>query len=709
MASRLGFGCADGIERAALSSSAKTCKSFSSTVLMQDQYRNLKSKPSLVNNLEIPSRAKILRRMTKGFRDKGQPFFLGVEGGATRTVALLVDVQNRLIRRLEAGPANLRLLNDAQLLRILRSLAVSLPVPAAICIGLAGLRNNHDEKRVMTAAARLWPQTPSVACSDLEIALTADVSDPTDNAKARVLVLSGTGSCCYGRSVDGRTAKVGGWGHLLGDKGSAYEIGLRALKAVVYYYDVDGAWPVLGERLLRALQLNAPDDLIGWTLRADKTAIARLAMEVFASAERRDKIARDILIGAADTLSKDAVACAARLVPKESPVQFVFAGSALLKQPKFAEKVSIQIARRWPNSNTSSLQNEGAWGAVRIARSRFEGNVRISGFMSENGQVENRAGSRSIAIKELPPDVDRHLAAAPFLIPAATAPSPTERRNPKSLHLHKMPVCKAVRLMLSEEHGVVPILLRHEKGITQCVQWIVHALKKGGRLFYVGAGTSGRLGSLDASECPPTFRVSSEQVQAIMAGGQQALWQSIEAAEDDASAGAQAVQFRGVGPKDIVIGIAASGRTPFVWGALAEAKKRSARTVFLCFNPHLKVARQVRPHLMIAVDLGPEVLTGSTRLKAGTATKLLLNTFTTLAMVRLGKVISNLMVDLNPSNAKLRDRAIRIVQELTRADPIAAERALRASGWIIKKALGRLRSHARGGGRRLTKLGNPNS
>jgi N-acetylmuramic acid 6-phosphate etherase len=241
-------------------------------------------------------------------------------------------------------------------------------------------------------------------------------------------------------------------------------------------------------------------------------------------------------------------------------------------------------------------------------------------------------------------------------------------------------------LMLREESGVGRALLKHRQKIARAVNWVTNSLAAGGRVFYVGAGTSGRLGVLDASECPPTFRADPEMIQGIIAGGREALWQAVEGAEDDAAAGAEALRFRGLEAKDVVIGIAASGRTPFVWGAIAEARKRKARSVLLCFNPSLKIQSGKGPDLFIAPDLGPEVLTGSTRLKSGTATKLILNILSTLAMVRLGKVVSNLMVDLNPSNVKLRERAIRIVQELTGTTKEKAQTALEQNGWVVKKA-----------------------
>ena len=175
-------------------------------------------------------------------------------------------------------------------------------------------------------------------------------------------------------------------------------------------------------------------------------------------------------------------------------------------------------------------------------------------------------------------------------------------------------------------------------------------------------------------------------VQGIMAGGQAALWSAVEGAEDDASAAGRAVQFRGVTSRDTVVGIAASGRTPYVWGALDEARRRGAGTILLCFDPQVPIPSGRRPNVVIAPKIGPEVLTGSTRLKAGTATKLVLNMFTTLAMVRMGKVMGNLMVDVKASNVKLRDRATRIVRELAGVDGDQARAALVKNDWTIKKA-----------------------
>jgi N-acetylmuramic acid 6-phosphate etherase len=484
---------------------------------------------------------------------------------------------------------------------------------------------------------------------------------------------------------------MGGWGHWLGDKGSGYEIGMRALKACVYYYDRDNVWPRLGSAILRVLQLNEPEDLIGWVQAAQKHEIAALAVEVFDAWKRRDKIASDILHGAAASLGKDGASCAKRLVRPGSRVQFILAGSVLVKQAKFGKLVSTELVKHWPHCEITSLREEGAMGAVRLAQLEWGGGA----AGQARGQGMRAGGSRAAAsttsVASAHKSTHSETLEAAGLIPKGTQLSPTEQRNPRSIGLDKLPLDKAVALMLTEEAQVTGVLGRQLPAITRCIRMIVRAFRQGGRLFYVGAGTSGRLGVLDASECPPTFRVSPEQVQGIIAGGQQALWQSFEGAEDDFPAGARAVEFRGVTAQDLVVGIAASGRTPFVWGALAAARRAGARTAFVCFNPHLQISREQRPNVLLAFDLGPEVLTGSTRLKAGTATKLLLNLFTTLSMVRMSKVVSNLMVDVNPSNEKLRERAIRIVRELTSVSGPDAAQALEEAGWVVKQALERLK------------------
>ena len=583
-----------------------------------------------------------------------RPYILGIEGGGTRTTALLADARGREIQRATFGPGNVRLLDDRALGRLLRQVAKQFESPDAIGLGLAGARHAKDRARVQAEVAKVWKATPCRVTHDLEIALAGF------NAKeTAVLVLSGTGSCCFGKAAEGRTVKMGGWGHILGDKGSGFEIGLRALKAVVFYFDRDGTWSRLGESLLTATGTNEPDDLIDWVAAADKNAVAALAPEVFAAAKKRDRIARDILEGAAGMLAKDAVNCARKLASKKNPVHFVLAGGVLRGQPAFARKLRQDIRDRWPQATVQVQKHEGVWGAIELAKNL----------------LKNTAQSITPSTRTLRP---------PTHIPA------TEQRNPRSMELDQLSLPEAVDLMLKEEQRAAKAVRTEGKTIARLAGWVAKALADGGRLFYVGAGTSGRLGVLDASECPPTFRARPEQVQGIIAGGPRALTEAIEGAEDDADAGGRAIQFRGVTQKDVVIGIAASGNTPFVWGALKTAAQRGARTALICFNPTLKRRAKV-PHLILAPDIGPEVLTGSTRLKAGTATKLILNCITTLAMVRLGKVAGNLMVDVDPKNEKLRDRAIRIVMTLSEVDATTAQAALAKHGWMVQRALTHLK------------------
>ncbi|RMH18066.1 MAG: N-acetylmuramic acid 6-phosphate etherase, partial [Gemmatimonadetes bacterium] len=262
----------------------------------------------------------------------------------------------------------------------------------------------------------------------------------------------------------------------------------------------------------------------------------------------------------------------------------------------------------------------------------------------------------------------------------------TEQRNPRSARIDLLSAEEIVALINAEDRTVPEAVGRERAAIARAMELAVEALAGGGRLIYVGAGTSGRLGVLDAAEMPPTFGTDPEQVQGIIAGGYEALVRAQEGAEDHPEDGAAAVDARGVGPDDFVLGIATSGTTPFVHGALARARERGARTGFLLCTPPSDELR-ARHDVVIAPLVGPEVVTGSTRMKAGTATKLVLNTITTGAMVLLGKVYGNLMVDLQVTCEKLEDRGERILRVLLGLDADAAARLLREAGGHVKTAL----------------------
>ena len=607
--------------------------------------------------------------------------FLGIEAGATHTSVLLADEDDQVLMRFDLGSANVRLASDAELTRLFQSISERTNSPASIAAGMAGVRNETDLRRVLTLARCVWPEVPLRITSDLETPMMAAGPLP-DWAAARVLLLSGTGSCALGRDRAGQTMKFGGRGHILGDQGSACDIALAALRRIVYQHDLKAEFPALGRAVLRALQLNDPDDLIPWTQVAEKHDIAQLAITIFQESLNGDALAREIIHHAAEKLADMALRCAEHLVGKNQRVQFVFSGSVLIKQPAFAATVSRRIHELWPRCRVLRLKRESVWGAVEIAKEQ----MRNAECGMRNNETQMRKSDHST-----------------FRVPhseivslASLAYSPTEKRNPRSMHFDTMPLDEAVVLMLKEDAKVPRAVLRASADIVWTVEKIIAAFAHGGRLFYAGAGTSGRLGILDASECPPTFRVSPEQVQGIIAGGRRAIWSAVEGAEDDYAAGASTIRERGVRSGDVLVGIAASGRTPFVWGALHEAKKLGAVTVLLCFNPKIKVKPEHAPDKMILINTGPEVLTGSTRLKAGTATKLVLNIFTTLAMTRGGKVLSNLMVDMNPSNVKLRDRAVRLLRELTGCGAKTADEVLQKTGWQVKAAYDSLRARERG-------------
>lgn len=616
--------------------------------------------------------------MSTPLRSSATQVFLGIEGGGTRSTVLLEDAQGREIHSFTSIPAVLPLMSDRELQWFLRDIKSRLPMqPDAIGIGLAGVRGKAEADRVRRAVSRIWPRTACVATNDLETALAA--APLPDEKSTHILVLSGTGSCCFGRSPQGKTAKIGGRGHVIGDRGSSCDIGLRALRRIIADLDHRGRMSALGSALLAALMFNEAEQLIPWSVSASKNEIASLAITVFRMAEKGNAMAKSLLAETAQMLAEDACACAESLRASGKELEFVFNGAVLLKNPKFLRQVIRKIRVHFPDAKMTPLTQGSVHGAVVLAKANFNNSLKKPPHLDHSN-----AGDLSLP--------------KPLLDLSILKASPTEQRNSNSMTLDQLSPLEGVDLMLKEDRVILPALAKHREAIAQAVSAVAKAFQNEGHLFYVGAGTSGRLGVLDASEIPPTFSAPREQVQGIIAGGRPALWSAVEGAEDDLSAGIRTIAERGIHQRDVVIGIAASGRTPFVWGALHEANRRGAFTILLCFNPAIQKALTDishalwKPTLTLAIDVGPELLTGSTRLKSGTATKLTLNMITTLAMVQCGKVISNLMVDLNPSNVKLRDRAARMLIELTQCTHEQAKAALKETGWIVQDAFHLLES-----------------
>ena len=281
----------------------------------------------------------------------------------------------------------------------------------------------------------------------------------------------------------------------------------------------------------------------------------------------------------------------------------------------------------------------------------------------------------------------------------------TEQSNPASEGIDALPAERILQIMNREDRLVADAVGREIPSIARAVDTIVSHLQQGGRLFYIGAGTSGRLGVLDAAECPPTFNVDPELVQGIMAGGEKALARAAEVTEDDPSIGARDLRERGFTPRDVLVGIAASGRTPYVLGAVAEARRMGAVTIGISCTPDSELAHAV--DIPITPLAGPEILAGSTRMKAGTATKLVLNMLSTGAFIRLGYVFGNLMVNVQPKNTKLVDRAQRIIARAAQVSQERAAELLALAGNSVRAAIvmGRLGVTRQEAEERLAKAG----
>src|SRR3954451_4004902 len=262
---------------------------------------------------------------------------------------------------------------------------------------------------------------------------------------------------------------------------------------------------------------------------------------------------------------------------------------------------------------------------------------------------------------------------------------PTEKINPASLAVDKTPVRDIVEMIVNEDKKVVAAVHKEKEKIAHGVEIITQALRKGGRVIFVGAGTSGRLGVVEAAEMPPTFGTPPRIVQGIMAGGQTAVFQAKEGVEDNYEEGGRSIARLRLSARDVVIGVSASGITPFVRGALTRGRKAGAKIIFVTCWPGSEL--QTFVDLLIAPSVGPEIIAGSTRLKAGTATKMVLNMLTTISMIKWGKTYGNLMVDVKTGSEKLKDRAKRILNVVTGLEPVEAEALLKRARWNVKAAI----------------------
>lgn len=556
---------------------------------------------------------------------------LAFDSGATATRAGLYHETGQLLGEVQGGPSN-----PAE-----SGVDASLDIMADLARKLLGREGSAD----MAAAGVAGAGTPAIRTAlarglcRITGAARAVVSDdrwPLLVANAGqgpgIVVISGTGSSVLARSQDGQCLCIGGRGRLLGDEGSAYHVAVRALRACSRAFDCTGPETGLLDRMLEATGCSGITELDSWCLHAAKNDIASVARVVIDLAESRDPVAMDCVQKEALALARQVQAGLDRLALGEDTPVFFHGGlinGAGIFQDTFIEKI---------HDAKPGLPVGPAIMAGHQAVREMALNFQPSEFISLCQGVEERE---------------------------ASAP-PTESRMEGIRPLDRMTARQIVRTMNQADASVVGVVAGQEASIARVVESAARAFSRGGRILYVGAGTSGRLGVLDAAECLPTFGIPPDRVIGIMAGGETALRRSMEGAEDDRAQAALdlAALEPPLNKNDLMIGITASGTAPYVLAALAKAGADGVETVLITCNPECDKGIW----RTITLRTGPEVLAGSTRLKAGTATKMVLNMISTGAMALSGHMYEGWMVGLQPMCAKLERRAGRIIQALTGKD-----------------------------------------
>ena len=458
---------------------------------------------------------------------------LGVEGGGTKTAWVLVERDGDELRILEQGklpPSNFRLTTPERLRTILSELPKD---QNRVGVFLAGCVTDEDRQSLSRLCAEIWPSAKIVVGNDRDSGVAAALG----NADG-IVVNAGSGSSVTGRR-SGKIEKAGGWGHILGDAGGGYFLVIQALRLILREYDLHRGEVQFTAKILHALSLNNLDELVRWAQTADKMEIALLAPVVFEAAANGDAHVVKILEEGASCLCEYTESVATRLhllAPK-----VVLIGGLFQRDSIYAHTFRRRLKKNLPDARVAAAERAPELGAAWLA--------------AEMNELPNVHATPASAEK-----IDNLAAAL------------TEQRNPRSENLEKMSARELVQLFVDEEKSVQEALRGAIVDLAKTVDVVAKSLRDGGRLFYVGAGSSGRIAVLDASEIPPTFGAQRELVQGIIAGGVTALHRSVEGAEDEESGGTLAIDERGIKGGDIVIGITASGRTPFVLSALARAK-----------------------------------------------------------------------------------------------------------------------------------------
>ena len=600
---------------------------------------------------------------------------IGVDGGATKTVATVVAEDGSVLSVGTAGGANPLIWGDAAFENIRSACDAALTIAqtdweevAFAFVGMAGA-DEPNSNPYKFALSHLQPKLPVPFALDNDgIAAHAGALAGRDG----IVVVAGTGAIAIG-IANGQRVRVDGMGHWFGDEGSATWIALQGLRAATRAQDGRGEQTKLTEVLPKALMVNSLRDAASLLASGDLTKfdLALAAVSVTKVAEEGDSVAQKILQDAALHLAESAFAAAQKLGRFDLPVSFT--GGVFRLTSNMPNLFREALSRRLHNAKVQEPLLPPHLGAALLAAKQIGWEVN-EGWLDKLVETGKQWGYFDLG------------AGLVEVLPRLLS----EQRNPASMFLDQLDVEAILTLINDEDHKVAPAVRQEIPAIAQAVRWAVRGLSRGGRLIYVGAGTSGRLGIMDAAECPPTFGTPPDWVIGVIAGGPQAVFRAVEGAEDDMEAGREEMSKLGVGENDVVVGLSVSGRTPFVIAAMDEARKRGAKTVAITVNRDAPIAAVA--DVVIAPVVGPEIVAGSTRMKAGTAQKLILNMISTTTMVRLGRVRSNLMIDLRTWSVKLRERAKRIVAQLAGVSIPEAEKALEANNWEVRKAVAWLQS-----------------
>jgi N-acetylmuramic acid 6-phosphate etherase len=618
--------------------------------------------------------------------------YLAIDGGGSKTeaVAFLPDghVVAHVVLDAALNPNGAALTVPQVLAELLDALGreVSLELVLGVFVGLAGGSDPKVQANVESYVASVLPGAKHLQVThDAVAALWSGIEQPPG-----LVLIAGTGTVAFGIDAKGAAFRAGGWGYLLGDAGGGYDLGQRALQAITAAHDGLGADTILTEQVLRAWSLRSVPELVPLVYRDGKQRMAALAPMVCAAAEAGDAVARRIVseVSAATAgLLRDVLQFAGERYDVRFPLPVVLVGG-LWRSPEINQAFEGHLLDTGLSSQLTLIRPSlpPVFGGARFfmdacglaGDSAFEANFNktlATLTCVRDGALAATAELKTRAVTTVKPCLKSQLDLGAL---------GTERDNPAMRDLDTLDSLTIVNLIAASNQEAISAVAAEAEAIAAAVEGIFARLSQGGRLFYVGAGTSGRLGVLDASECPPTFGVPHEKIQGVIAGGESALIYPAEGAEDVAQQGGLDLQARGLSAADVVVAIAASGRTPYCIGALQAARAVGALTVSVSCNKAALLSQWAE--LPIEVDTGPEMIAGSTRMKAGTAQKVVLNSLTTTAMIRLGKVFGGHMVDMLASNQKLKLRARRIVML---AGELASEAAAEA---LLEQAQGNMKA-----------------